>query len=80
MVVRAAAFGQQGPSDYVVTKLTQAKNGLMGGMWPTEAALNAYRDAKKDVPEAISELNGILAKSASVAKALDAQQDRVQDT
>ncbi len=69
---QGGGFGQQGPSDYVVTKLTQAKNGLMGGMWPTEAVFDSYRNAKKDVPAAIAELNGVFAKGAAVAKALDA--------
>jgi hypothetical protein len=68
---QGGGFGPQAPSDYVVTKLSQAKNGLMGGMWPTELVLKAYRDAKKDVPEAIGELNAVFAKGAAVAKALE---------
>jgi hypothetical protein len=65
-------FGGQGAGDYVVNKLSQAKNGLMGGMWPTETTMKAYGDAKADVPKAISGLNALLAKAAGVSKTLEA--------
>jgi hypothetical protein len=66
-------FGQQGPTDYVVTKLGQAKTSLMGGMWPTQAALTAYADAKAQVPKAIADLNALFTKAAGVSRLLEAQ-------
>ncbi|HWK11583.1 MAG TPA: hypothetical protein VNR64_16105, partial [Vicinamibacterales bacterium] len=46
--------------------LTQAKNGLMGGMWPTEQTLKSYREAKTDTPKAVADANAIFAKAKTV--------------
>ncbi|MBM3494500.1 MAG: hypothetical protein FJX72_09315 [Armatimonadetes bacterium] len=65
-------FGQQGPTDYVVTKLGQAKTGLMGSMSPTQATLTSHAEAMAQVPKAIADLNALFARAAGVSKALEA--------
>jgi photosystem II stability/assembly factor-like uncharacterized protein len=65
-------FGGQAPTDYIVTKLGQAKNGLMGGMWPTQATLSAHDDAKVQVPKAITDMNALFVKAAALSKTLEA--------
>jgi hypothetical protein len=53
-----------------MARLTQAKNSLMGGMWPTEQTLKAYNDAKTQVPQAIAEANALFTRAAGLAKTL----------
>jgi hypothetical protein len=53
-----------------VARLGQAKNGLMGGMWPTQATMDAYAQAKTDVPKAIADVNALLAKATGVSAQL----------
>ena len=69
---QGGGFGGQAPSDYVITRLGQAKNGLMGGMWPTQTTLKAYEDAKVQVPKAIADLNALFVKAAALSKTLEA--------
>ncbi len=59
-----------GAADNVVARLAQAKNGLMGGMWPTEATLKAYADSKIEVPTAIAAANSIFTRAATLGSAL----------
>jgi hypothetical protein len=42
----------------------------MGGMWPTQATLDAYGQAKIEVPKAIAEVNALLTKAAGVSAQL----------
>jgi photosystem II stability/assembly factor-like uncharacterized protein len=64
--------GRGGADPSPIVRLAQAKNGMMAGMWPTQATMNAYNDAKTGVPAAVAEVDGMLAKarmlSASLAK------------
>jgi len=53
-----------------VTRLNQAKTGLMGGMWPTQQVLGAYADAKAGVPKTLAEVNAVLAKAATLSATL----------
>jgi hypothetical protein len=62
--------GGPGAATSPMARLTQAKNGLMGGMWPTEQTTKAYGDAKTQVPAAIAEANALFAKAAGFAKTL----------
>jgi len=57
-------------NDSVMTQLAQAKNGLMGGMWPTEQTTKAYADAKTKVPKAIGDANALIAKAQSLSTEL----------
>jgi hypothetical protein len=50
--------------------LNQAKNGMMGGMWPTQMTMTAYEEAKKGVPAAITEATALIAKAQAVSAAL----------
>jgi len=57
-------------NDNLAARLALAKNGLMGGMWPTETVMKAYADAKVDVPKAIAEANSLFARAATLGSAL----------
>jgi photosystem II stability/assembly factor-like uncharacterized protein len=59
-----------GTPQSVLARLGQAKNGLMGGMWPTEQTLRAYNESKAEAPKAIEEANALFAKAASLSRAL----------
>jgi photosystem II stability/assembly factor-like uncharacterized protein len=59
-----------GATDNLVARLAQAKNGLMGGMWPTEATLKAYTDSKAQVPKAIAEANSLFTRAATLGSSL----------
>jgi hypothetical protein len=53
-----------------IARLGQAKNGLMGGMWPTEQTMKSYADSKTDVPKAVTDLNALFAKAATLSTTL----------
>ena len=53
-----------------MTQVGQAKNGLMGGMWPTAQTMTSYEKAKADAPAAVSEANALFTKAAAVSAAL----------
>jgi len=53
-----------------MARLTQAKNGLMGGMPATEAVMKAYAEAKTQVPAAIVEANALFTKAAALSTSL----------
>src|SRR5262249_27667325 len=49
---RGGGGGGRGGVDTSLTgRIGQAKNGLMGGMWPTSVTMKAYNDAKADAPK-----------------------------
>jgi hypothetical protein len=64
--------GRGAAADSPVTRLNQAKNGLMGGMPATALTHDAYKRAKAEVPKALEEaqalLNRVQALSAALAK------------
>ena len=62
--------GRGGADTSPMGRLNQAKNGMMGGMWPTQMTMTAYEDAKKGVPAAITEANALIAKAQAVSAAL----------
>ena len=72
----AAAAGQAGqaapvpPPVSVAARITQAKNGMMGGMWPTSLTTKAYDDAKALAPKAMAEANAVIAKAAALSATL----------
>jgi hypothetical protein len=59
-----------GATDNVIARLAQAKNGLMAGLWPTEATMKAYAESKTDVPKAIAEANSLFARAATLSSVL----------
>jgi hypothetical protein len=68
---RGGGFGGRGGADASVTsRIAQAKNGLMGGLWPTSVTMKAYGDAKAETPKAVSDANALFAKAAAVSASL----------
>jgi len=62
--------GGRGADPTPIGKATAAKNGMMGGMWPTALTMTAYNEAKTEVPAAISEANTVLTKAQALSTAL----------
>jgi hypothetical protein len=62
--------GRGGATDNLAARLAQAKNALMGGMWPTEAVMKAYSDSKVEVPKAIAEANSLFVRAATLGSSL----------
>jgi hypothetical protein len=62
--------GRGGVNESVMTQLAQAKNGLMGGMWPTEQTTKAYADVKTKVPKAIADANALMTKAQALSAEL----------
>jgi hypothetical protein len=60
-------FGRGNADQTVLGKLTQAKNGLMAGMWPTEQTMKSYREAKADTPKAIADANAAFAEAKTLS-------------
>jgi hypothetical protein len=62
--------GRGGAVDNVITKLGQAKNAMMAGMWPTEQTIRYYNESKTDVPKAVADVNALLAKANALSATL----------
>ena len=62
--------GRGGNDTTLPTKIAQAKNAMMGGMWPTSIAMKAYTDAKTEAPKTLSDANALFAKAATVSASL----------
>lgn len=62
--------GGGGGTPSPIARAAQAKNGMMGGMWPTETTFDAYKEAKTSVPSAITEANAMLVKAQTLSAAL----------
>ena len=62
--------GRGSASDSVMTRLAQAKNGLMGGMWPTEQTTKAYAEAKANVPKAIGDASALVTRAQALSTQL----------
>ena len=63
-------FGRGGATESLIAKLGQAKNGLMGGMWPGEQTMKGYAEVKADTPKAIADLNALITKAGVLSGAL----------
>ncbi|MCX6549558.1 MAG: hypothetical protein NTY02_00880 [Acidobacteria bacterium] len=68
----AGATGGTGPAAQVslLTRIGQAKNGLMAGMPTTEQTTKAYADSKTQAPKALADANAIFEKAATLSSAL----------
>ncbi|CAN5726138.1 hypothetical protein BH24ACI5_BH24ACI5_16240 [soil metagenome] len=62
--------GGGGAEPSPIARAAQAKNGMMGGMWPTQTTMTAYTDAKAGVPAAITEGNAMVARAQALSAAL----------
>ncbi|MEO5897474.1 MAG: hypothetical protein ABIS06_17420 [Vicinamibacterales bacterium] len=67
---RGGGGGGRGADPTPIGKAGAAKNGMMGGLWPTAMTMTAYNDAKTEVPAAITEANTLLAKAQALSTAL----------
>jgi photosystem II stability/assembly factor-like uncharacterized protein len=67
---RGGGFGRGAADTSVVGKISQAKNALTGGMWPTSIAMKAYADAKAEAPKALSDANALFARAAALSTSL----------
>jgi hypothetical protein len=68
---RGGGGGGRGGNDPTLPgRIAQAKNGLMGGMWPTSITLKAFNDAKTDAPKTLSDANALFTKAAAVSASL----------
>jgi hypothetical protein len=72
----AASAGQAGgggavmPQVSLAARIAQAKNGTMGGLWPTAQTLGAYEEAKALSPKAFVEANGVIARASALSGVL----------
>jgi hypothetical protein len=66
----AVTPGQPPPPVSVAARITTAKNGMMGGMWPTAQTTRAYDDAKALAPKAFAEANAVITKAAALSATL----------
>ena len=53
-----------------MSQVAQAKNGLMGGMWPSEQTTRAYGEAKAKMPKAIADANVLIVKAQALSSEL----------
>ena len=67
---RGRGGGGGGGTPSPIARIAQAKNGMMGGMWPTETTMNAYKEAKNGLPGAITGINEMLKKAQVLSSAL----------
>jgi photosystem II stability/assembly factor-like uncharacterized protein len=59
-----------GAGESLVARVGQAKTGLMGSLWPTEATMRAYTESKAQLPKAIADANSLFARAATLGSAL----------
>jgi photosystem II stability/assembly factor-like uncharacterized protein len=67
---RGGGRGGGGAEPSPMARAAQAKNGMMGGMWPTKATMDAYAEAKAGVPAAITEADTMLTRAQALSTAL----------
>ncbi|MGH9409062.1 MAG: WD40/YVTN/BNR-like repeat-containing protein, partial [Vicinamibacterales bacterium] len=62
--------GRGGGAPTVAGKIAQAKNGMMGGLWPTAQTLKTYSEAKVDAPKMLAAANTAIAQAQTVSASL----------
>jgi photosystem II stability/assembly factor-like uncharacterized protein len=62
--------GGGGAADNPLVRAALAKNAMMSGMWPTQAAMQAFTDARAQVPKLFAEANALLTKASALSSAL----------
>jgi hypothetical protein len=62
--------GRGAANESLITKIGQAKNGLMGGMVVGEQTTRAYGEVKAQLPKAVADLNLAIAKAQTLSSAL----------
>jgi hypothetical protein len=66
----SAPAARTAPTVNLLTRIGQAKSGLMATMPVTEQTTKAYAEAKAQVPKAIAEANALFARAEALSKAL----------
>jgi hypothetical protein len=59
-----------GATDNPLVRMGLAKNALMGGMWPPQQVMQAYTDAKAQLPKLFADANALLTKASALSGAL----------
>jgi len=67
---RGGGGGRGGADESLLVRLGQAKNVMMGGLWPTDQTMQTYRSVKVELPKAIADLNAVFTRAAALSKAL----------
>ena len=67
---RGGRGGGGGAADNPIARVGLARNAFMAGMWPTQAAMQAYTDAKAQAPKLFAEANTLLTKASTLSSAL----------
>ena len=67
---RGGRGGGGGPADNPIARVGLAKNAFMAGMWPPQAAMQAYTDAKAQTPKLFADANALLTKASTLSSAL----------
>jgi photosystem II stability/assembly factor-like uncharacterized protein len=68
---RGGGGGRGGAPDLsMLTRIGQAKNGLMGGMWPTEQTMKTYAEMKTQAPKAMTDATALLTKAQALSTTL----------
>jgi photosystem II stability/assembly factor-like uncharacterized protein len=62
--------GRGGATDNLLTQIGTTKNGLMGGMWPTEQTLHAYGESKATLAKDVADANALFARAAPLSQSL----------
>jgi photosystem II stability/assembly factor-like uncharacterized protein len=62
--------GRGGAADSLLGRAGQAKNAMMGGMWPTEQMMRAYTEARAQLPKAIADANALFTRAATLSSSL----------
>jgi photosystem II stability/assembly factor-like uncharacterized protein len=62
--------GRGGADPSPVARAGQAKNGLMAGMWPTQATLAAYNEAKTGIPALFNDATALLTRAQALSATL----------
>ena len=62
--------GRGGANESVMAQVAQAKNGLMGGMWPGEQTTKAYAEVKTKLPKAVADATALIARAQTLSTAL----------
>jgi photosystem II stability/assembly factor-like uncharacterized protein len=62
--------GRGAANESLLTKIGQAKNGLMGGMVVGEQTTRAYNEVKSQLPKAVSDLNAAITKAQALSSTL----------
>ena len=59
-----------GANESLISRIGQAKNGLMGGMVIGEQTTRAYGEVKAQLPKTVADLNAVIAKAQALSGTL----------